>query len=431
MNHARKRQPGVFSCALVVIAGLLIGALTSCAEQAAKVELVAAVQAARVQRASIERVVRAEGVLYPLEEAAVTPKVNAPVARFYVNRGSRVHKGQLLAELENRDLAASVLENKGTYEEAQASYTSTVRASLPQELGKARLDVLGAKESLEAEKKLYESRKSLYKQGALPRKELDQAAVSLTQARNQYQIAEQHLSTLQKVGKQEQMNAAKGQLASAEGRYQGARVQLGYTEIRSPIDGVVTDRPLYPGETPPPGTPMLTIMNTSMVIARAHIPQEEAALLKQGDPATVHVPGIGEVAARVSLVSPAVDPNSTTIEIWVEAANPNGRLHPGAAVQLVMVAATVPDALVIPASALLTGEGHTSVMVIGRDGRAQVRSVDVGIQQDNRVQLTGGVSAGELVVTSGAYGLPDNTRVKVSGSTTSKSKRMEPPEARS
>ncbi len=129
------------------------------------------------------------------------------------------------------------------------------------------------KEAYDAEQKVYDSRRFLFQQGALPRKQLDESAVALVQAKAQYEMAEKHLSALQSAGKQAPMKAARGQLTSAKGKYEGAAAQLAYTEIRSPIDGVVTDRPSYPGETPPPGTPLLTIMDTSSVIARAHIPQ--------------------------------------------------------------------------------------------------------------------------------------------------------------
>jgi len=401
---------------LAIVAALLIGALAACEKKESEPQPVVSVQAATVERTAIENVVKAEGVLYPLEQAAITPKVTAPVAEFYVNRGSRVRRGQLLARLENRDLTAATVESRGAYEQAQANYTATTRANVPEELQKARLDVQGAKDSLDAQQKLYDSRKNLFEQGALPRKELDQAAVALTQARNQYQLARQHLEALEKVGQQQALKAAQGQLSSAEGKYMGAKAQLGYSEIHSPIDGVVTDRPLYAGEMPAAGTPLLVVMNTSMVIARAHIPQQEAAQLHEGDPATMTIPGIGDVPAKVRLVSPAVDPHSTTIEIWVETANPEGKLHPGMSVQLSMVAAKLPDALVVPASALLTNEGKTSVMIIGPDGRAHQQVVETGIRQGDEVQITKGLSGGERVVTSGACGLPDNTKVQVAAS---------------
>ena len=178
--------------------------------------------------------------------------------------------------------------------------------------------------ALDAQEKIFQSRQQLFDQGALPRKELDQSRVDVTQARNQYAIAKQHLDTLMATGKQEELEAAAGQLESAKGKYLGAQAQLSYSEIRSPIDGVVTDRPLYPGEMAAAGTALLTVMDISSVIAKAHIPQSEAAALKVGDKGTMTVPGIDNRSrARVTVVSPALDPNSTTVEVWLEAKNPN------------------------------------------------------------------------------------------------------------
>jgi len=367
-----------------------------------------------VQKKDISRVVTAEAVLFPLQQSALVPKVSAPVRAFYVKRGSRVHKGQLVATLENRDLAAAAQENKGAYDQAEAAYETTTSASLPEEIQKAKLDAEAAKEALDAAQKVYDNRQDLFKQGALPRKELDQAGVNLTQARNQYQIAKTHLDSLLAVGKRQELKSAAGQLESAKGKYLGAQAQLGYTEIRSPIDGYVTDRPLYPGEMAASGTPLMTIMDLSNIVARAHIPQELAALLKIGDPATFAVPGIDDpVEGKVTLVSPALDPNSTTVEVWVQAKNEGQHLRPGTSVQLSMVAQTVPNALVVPASAVLTAsDGSTTAMVVGPDGIAHQTKIKSGIKQNDEVQIVEGLKDGDKVVVSGAYGLPDKSKVR-------------------
>ncbi len=309
-------------------------------------------------------------MLYPKNQAAITPKIVAPVKQFYVNRGSRVHAGQLLAVIENRDLAAAETETKGSYHQAEATYQIETTSALPEEWQKAEYDLKAAKENFDAQQKIYDSRKKLYDEGALPRKDYDSSLVALTQAKSQYEIAAMHMTALQSAGKKQQLKSAEGQLTSAKGKYEGAAAQLAYSEIRSPIDGVVTDRPTYPGETPPPGTPLLTVMDTSSVIAKAHIPQDQAAQLKPGDAATMKAPGDIAVVGKVTLVSPALDANSTTVEVWVEAPNPDGRLRPGSSVTLEMVARTLNDAVVVPASAVLkTPEGGTSVMVI-KDGKA-------------------------------------------------------------
>lgn len=406
--HAR-----TFATLAVSIAAIFT---TSCSKEQPEPQPLVTVQVATVKKQTLQQIVSAEAVLYPKNAAAITPKVVAPVSKFYVNLGSRVHKGELLAVLENRDIAAAVTENKGALEQAQAQYDTTTKASLPEDLKKAELDAKAAKESFDAQQKMYDSRKNLFEQGALPRKDLDAAAVALAQARAQSDIAEQHLASLEAVGKQATVKSAGGQLASAEGKYKGAKAQLSYTEIRSPIDGVVTDRPVWPGETPPSGTPLITVMDTSSVVARAHIPQEQAALVKVGDAATIVAPDVAPVSGKVVIVSPALDQGSTTVQVWVEAPNKAGALRPGSTVQVKIVARTIENALAIPEQAVLkTPDGGASVMSVDKQGKAEKKDVTTGIVSGDNIQILKGLQEGETVITTGAYGLPDGTQVKVAG----------------
>jgi HlyD family secretion protein len=389
--------------------------LAACSKEPADKEPTVSVQAVAAEKTELEQTITTQAVLFPRQQAAITPKISAPVHRFYVNRGSKVHKDQLLAQLENRDLSASSEENKGNLEQAQAAYETTTRASLPEELQKAQLDVEAAQKMLDAQQKVYTSREQLFQQGALPRKELDQSGVDLTQARNQHDIANKHFEALQAIGKQQQLKSASGQLQSAKGKYMGAEAQLSYSEIRSPIDGYVTDRPLYPGEMAAAGTPLITVMDTSQVIAKAHIPQPDAAILKVGDNATLTVPGESEpVEGKVTIISPALDPNSSTVEVWVQAVNRKQRLKPGTSVQLSMIAQTVKDAIAIPAESVLTApDGATTVMVIGPDNRAHQTPVKIGIREAGKVQVVEGIKEGMRVISTGAYALPDKTKVTV------------------
>ena len=393
----------------------LILLLSGCSSAPAEKEPVVPVQAASVEKITIHQTSTAEAVLFPLQQSAIVPKISAPVKEFYVTRGVHVHRGQLLATLENKDLAAAAQDNKGAYDQAQATYQTTTAADLPQTIQKTQLDVKAAKALLDAQQKVYDSRQELFKQGAMPRKDLDQSSVDLTSARNQYEIAQNHLQSLMAVGEKQTLKSAAGQLESAKGKYAGAEAQLSYSEIRSPIDGVVADRPLYPGEMATAGTPLLTVMDVSQVIARAHIPQQDAALLKIGDKATITAPGLDQpVEGKVTVISPALDPNSTTVEVWIQAKNLKEVLRPGSSVQVSMLVKTIPDALVIPASSLLTAQdGTTSVMLISSDGRAHDKKVKVGVKQGDQIQIVEGLQEGDKVVSEGAYGLPDNSKIEI------------------
>lgn len=399
----------------MVVAGACLLLAGACSSEKGEKEPTVTVQAAAVEKTTIQRVITTQAILFPLQQSAIVPKISAPVQKFLVKRGSAVKEGELLAVLENRDLSAAAQDSKGAFDQAQATYETTTAASLPEEVQKAEADEQQSRQALDAQSKVFESRQLLFEQGALPRKELDQSRVDFVQAKNQYAIAKQHLDALMAIGKPQELKAAAGQLESAKGKYMGAEAQLSYSEIRSPISGVITDRPLYPGEMAAAGTPLLTVMDISTVIAKAHIPQSDAAALRVGDKGTMSVPGIEKpIEGRVTVVSPALDPNSTTVEVWFEAKNPKHQLKPGTSVRVSVTAQTVKDALVVPKNSVLTApDGSTTVMLAGSDGLAHQQAVKIGIRNGDDVQIVEGVKEGDQVISSGAYGLPDKTKIKI------------------
>jgi HlyD family secretion protein len=132
----------------------------------------------------------------------------------------------------------------------------------------------------------------------------------------------------------------------------------------------------------------------------------------------MQLPGLDEkVKGRVSLVSPTVDPGSTTIEVWVETTKPGSALKPGMTVQVEIAAATAKDALAVPVSAVYkNADGTSFVLVAGADEKAHVNTVETGIKSTTEVQILSGIKEGDAVITSGGYALPDNTLIKVEAS---------------
>jgi multidrug efflux pump subunit AcrA (membrane-fusion protein) len=326
-----------------------------------------------------------------------------------------VKEGQLLATLENSDLAAAEQDNKGSYMAAEAAYATATKAQAPEDAQKAEADVAQTKANLDLNLSIVKGRKQLFAEGAIPGRDLDTAQAALVQAQAAYDAAAKHLDSVRSVTRAAALKSAQGQLASAEGKYKGAAAQVSYSEIRSPIDGVVTDRPLFEGETAAAGAPLLTVMDTSSLLAKTHLAQSLAQRLKLGDEASVRVPGVAEpVTAKVALISPALDPGSTTVEVWLRIENKAGTLKVGTPVKVSIAGRAEAHALKIPASSILTAQdGSKSVMVVGADGAAHSKPVTLGIADAKDVQVTGGLSPGDLVITGGAYGLDDGAKVKV------------------
>ena len=148
---------------------------------------------------------------------------------------------------------------------------------MPEDVLKAESDFAQAKANLDLNQSIVKSRKQLFAEGAIPGRDLDTAQAALVQAQAVYDAAKQHLDAVHSVSREAALKAAQGQLTSAEGKYKGAQAQVDYSEIRSPIDGVVTDRPLFAGETAAAGAPLITVMDTSALLAKTHIAENLAA----------------------------------------------------------------------------------------------------------------------------------------------------------
>jgi multidrug efflux pump subunit AcrA (membrane-fusion protein) len=399
-----------------LLAGCAIAVgLTGCKKAEKKEEIVAPVRVSPAIKGSIRLIVNVDAVLFPRDQANIVPKISAPVRRFLVNRGDHVKQGQLLAELEARDLAGAAQESRGQYEQAQSNLRSTTAAGVPEQMTKAQTDVTAAQQSMDAAKRLLDNRQQLFKDGALARKLVDEAEVSYAQAKAAFDTAQQHLQALQSVGGKEQINTATAQVEAARGHFESAQAQASYGEIHSPITGVVTDRPLYPGEMAAAGTPMLTVMDVSKVVARINMAQDQARNVKVGNEATITPADGGElVTGRVTIVSPASDQNSTTVQVWVQADNPGEKLHAGQSVHVSIVAATLEGATVIPAAAVLpNAEGETIVLIVDDKNVAHEKVVQIGVREPEMVQIVAGVEVGERVVTQGGLGLEDKTKVRI------------------
>jgi multidrug efflux pump subunit AcrA (membrane-fusion protein) len=392
---------------------VLLAACGKKAEKEAETEAPTPVLVETAVRGAIDDVVTADAILYPINQANITPKISSPVKKMLVNRGDHVKAGQVLAELEAGDLAAAVSESNSQYQQAQASYQNISGATVPEDKNKAQADVQVAQQVLDAAQKLYDNRVALQKEGALAQKLVDDAKVSLAQAQGQLETARRHLEAINQVSQRETIRGAQASMNAAKAHYDNAAVQLSYAQIRSPISGVVADRSVYAGEMPVAGSPIISIMDISQVVARANIPVKQASLIHVGKAARITVPE-GDLAGKVTVVSPAVDPNTTTVEVWVQVANPGEKLKPGASVRVAIIAETIQNTIVIPAAALLNADdGGQKVMVVTKDSIAHERRVSVGVRQGARVQIVSGLQDGEQVVTSGGLGLDDKAKVTI------------------
>src|SRR6266849_5775491 len=187
MSDLRSSTIACATLAAVLLAGCSKEKAKEAGEAATPVTVETAVHGA------IDHMVIADAVLYPINQANVTPKLSAPVKRVLVNRGDHVRAGQPVAELESGDLAAAANESKSQLEQAQAAYLTTTGATVPEDRSKAQADVQVAQQVLDAAQKLYDNRVALQREGALAQKLVDDAKVAMVQARCQLEMAQRHV----------------------------------------------------------------------------------------------------------------------------------------------------------------------------------------------------------------------------------------------
>lgn len=373
------------------------------------------VQAAQPTTASISEEIVADAVLAPLSQAAVMPRIAAPILREYVQRGQHVKQGQLLIALDDRDLRGAATDTLGAVTSAKAALNTAVNASIPEDVKKAETDMSQARAARDVAMRTADERKRLFQEGALSGRDADTASAAAVQAQAAYDVAAKHLEGVLSTTRATSRQTAEGQLASAQGKLMTAEAQVSYAQLRSPINGVVTDRPLFPGETAQPGSAIVTVMDTSSLLAKLHLAQASAQKLHVGDKAEVKIPGMDDpLEGTVSFLSPALDAGSTTVEVWVRIANTDSTLKVGTPAHATLRGTTVEKAMQVPASAIVPAtDGSTAVAVIGADGAAHKKPVRVGIRTPEAVQILSGLAPSDMVITEGGYGLDDGTKVKV------------------
>jgi len=193
-----------------------------------------------------------------------------------------------------------------------------------------------------------------------------------------------------------------------------AKLELSYTEIRAPIDGVIAERFIKLGNTLEVNAPTFKVTSLEPLVSYLHVPEREFRRIGKGQDATIEVDALSgsRFAARVARVSPVVDPSAGTFKITIEVSDPSRRLKPGMFGRISIVHDVHPDALQIPRSAIVEDAGESAVFVVA-DGNAARRVVRTGYAEGGRIEILEGLADGERFVLVGQTGLKDGSRVSV------------------
>ncbi len=302
------------------------------------------------------------GTLTAEHEATVKAEVAGAVLQVTAEVGHAVKQGQVLARLEDTTLRESVQSAESAVKSAEAA-----------------LDVAQREATRTA---------NLVKGGALPEREVETTLNAVT--------------------------AAEAQLANTKAQLATARKQLDKATVRSPMSGIVAERPTNRGDIVSTGDPLYKVIAPSSMQLNAAVPAEELAAIRVGLPVDFTVRGYEtRFEGRIERISPTADPVTRQVSIYVSIPNKGGRLVAGLFAEG-RVARQTKKALVVPAGAVNTSSREPWVMRI-KDGKAEKVTVTLGLRDDQteRVEIASGVQAGDQLLVGASQGLTPGTPVKV------------------
>lgn len=417
---------GVFLLLVLLIAVWLIVRRGS-GEQ--EVEPVVEVEVAPSERVEVREYVEGSGTLnaLPGHEASFSAATAGKVTRVLVQVGQHVTAGQTLALLDRSVLAAQVRQAQAALLQARATAAQarTVSGAPSQTIAadqvkqaEAALGTARANETL-AQSNLARQRR-LFERGIAPRKDVDDAETQAkvaaeTVRQTESGLAAARVNAAKGIGEaRTQSTVASGGVEAAQAALDVARAELARAAIRSPITGTVTKRSINDGESVDPATAVFEVIDAASLDVVANLPAAYLGRVKTGNLAVVRVEPLPdkEFSGGVVQVAPSVDPQTNTVAVRVRLANPDGELKAGIYGSARIAVEVHQNALVVPQEALVV-EGDDTFVFVPHAEKVEKRKVTVGIREGGRAEITDGLKENERVVTTGAYGLGDGTKIKV------------------
>jgi RND family efflux transporter MFP subunit len=365
----------------------------------------AEVREVEVVSATEDRLVRAvnvTGTLAAEEQVTLSMKVTGRLQDLYVDLGSHVTRGQVLARLVPTDFNLRVSQAEAALQQARA------RLGLPLQGDDDRIDleqaslVRSARALLEEARLNRERQATFVERGIAPKATLDSADAALKVADSRYQDAIEEVRNRQAV------------LEQRRTELELARQAVRDSQLTSPLDGVVRERHVTVGQYLAAGSPAVTIVRMHPLRLRVAVPEREAQQVRVNQEVQVRVEGDPTVhVGRVARISPAIDETSRTLMVEAEVPNPKSLLRPGSFANTAIVASNADPAISVPASALVTFAGVEKVLTI-KDGKVVEKRVSVGRRERDRLEIVTGLAAGEQVIAQPGN-LVEGTPVRVAG----------------
>src|SRR4051812_5057212 len=389
------RVPWLSCVSVVAVAALAAGCGRTTSAAVPTDAPTQAVVVASVEAHELRRSIDVVGTLAADEEVTVSSEVEGRVLRIAADLGDRVTAGQPLVVLDPEKLQYRLDQQRATLGRAMARYgVADLSAALPAIEGTP--DVQRAAAELELAGQAFRRATELNRQSLLPQQQMDDADAMLKAKKAAYESALQGSRNLRA-----DIDAERANLKLAEAALRDAT-------IRAPFDAFVQRRLVSPGEFVKTQTAVMSLVKVDPLKLRAEVPEKMAPWVKVGQSLTLAVEAMPDapITGQIARLSPAVNPQTRSFPLEGRVPNPGGRLKPGGFARVHIVTDLVEHVLTVPAAALQYRYGVNRVFVIKGD-RIHATEIKIGDRVGERVEVVGGVSAGEPIAATDVDKLVD------------------------
>jgi HlyD family secretion protein len=354
----------------------------------------------KVEKGDLAKSVVATGKVTPITKVEVKSKASGIVKKLLVDSGDKVKKGQLLAQLDKEEIEAQVEQSRAAVQAAEASLTSSEA-----DYERAKVDAEGPDVPLL--KRAYERAIGMAKEGVVSTSALEDAQKNYELALNKQNVSKAQVTVLKAKIAQSQ-----GQLGQDRANLKQLEEQLSYTDIESPIDGVVLSRDVEMGDAVSSilvlgssATLVMTLGDTSSVYVKGKVDESDIGKVYLGQPARIKVESFKDktfngVVTKISPMGVEKD-NVTTFEVRVSINNPGGELKAEMTANAEVILEEHKNVLQIPEGSIIYDKDKKASVEVpdpsAKDGKKKM-AVNIGISNGAKTELLSGLKEGDQVV---------------------------------
>jgi RND family efflux transporter MFP subunit len=397
------------SKSVVAAAAMVISSLVtlSCTKQEAKPTAAPKVEPIKIQTIAVEtitvnRTVTASGSLSADEQVVLTSEVPGRIVSLPVDFGSYVRKGQVLAQLDTRELQIAVDRTKANL--AQALARIGLDPNQADQRPESSPAVRAAQAQFEDAKQKFERTQKLIKSGDIPEERAIEVEKLFSARQAQLDQTKDDLRT-----QWASIEAIKAEVRLAEKR-------LGDGVIRAPFDGMITERPAALGQFVKDANPLMTLVKTRPLRLRIEVPEDASGEIRVGTTLTFKTDAAPEKSfqAVVGRVDAGLDSRSRTLQVEARVTDSDARLRPGVFATVALVSQRGVQVPVAPKSAILTVAGLNKVYVVTGD-RVTERRIPLGEMHGEKMELPAELGPGTRLANSEVTRLSNNAAVIAEG----------------